>query len=372
MLEKLTTYRRALHQIPELGADLPKTKAFLEGVLHPLPCKLFYPGGDALCAFFDAGKEDTIAFRSDMDALPICEKNALPFCSRHPNAMHACGHDGHMAILLCLAEYLAEHFRALPHNVLLVFQPAEETTGGAKDICESGIFEQLNARCIFGLHLWPSLPPGVIATRSGALMARSCELTIEIQGKSAHIARQEDGIDALFAGVEFVRRAYEMAALPSQGERPLLRFGRMQSGTARNAISAHTRLEGTLRTFSDDLHASLRQSLLALSKTLERQTGCQFQLHFSDGYPPVINDPSLFGEVSRYLGKENLLELEKPTLITEDFSFYQQRLPGVFFFLGIGGDQPLHSDCFQFDERLLLPGLALFQKLLRLSIGGNK
>ena len=156
MLEKLTTYRRALHQIPELGADLPKTKAFLEGVLRPLPCKLFYPGGDALCAFFDAGKEDTFAFRSDMDALPICEKNALPFCSRHPNAMHACGHDGHMAILLCLAEYLAEHFRALPHNVLLVFQPAEETTGGAKDICESGIFEQLNARCIFGLHLWPS------------------------------------------------------------------------------------------------------------------------------------------------------------------------------------------------------------------------
>ena len=163
-----------------------------------------------------------------------------------------------------------------------------------------------------------------------------------------------------------------MAALPSQGECPLLRFGRMQSGTARNAISAHTRLEGTLRTFSDDLHASLQQGLLALSKTLEQQTGCQFQLHFSDGYPPVINDPLLFGEVSRYFGKENLLELEKPTLITEDFSFYQQRLPGVFFFLGIGGDQPLHSDCFQFDERLLLPGLALFQKLLRLSIGGNK
>lgn len=366
MLEKLTAHRRALHQIPELDQHLPKTRAYLEQTLRSLPCQILHPYGDAVCAFFDAGKDDCVAFRSDMDALPIQEQNALAFCSQHAGAMHACGHDGHMAILLCFAEWIAQNLSSLPHNVLLIFQPAEETTGGAKNICDSGIFEQCRTSHIFGLHLWPSLPAGVIASRSGPLMAQSSELTIEISGKSAHIARQEDGIDALDAGVQFVQRAYRMAEEFEPEQFRLLRFGRMQSGTARNAISAHTRLEGTLRTFSSSLHQALAQNLAEIAHSLENETGCQISRHMSEGYPPVHNSPLLFEQVLQYLGQENLLILEKPTLITEDFSFYQQRLPGIFFFLGIGGDQPLHSDHFNFEEQLLEPGLSLFQKLLYL------
>ena len=366
MLEKLIAHRRALHQIPELDQQLPKTRAYLEQVLRPLPCRILHPYGDAVCAFFDAGKEDAVAFRSDMDALPIFEKSPLSFCSRHEGAMHACGHDGHMAILLCFASWLAQNLSSLPHNVLLIFQPAEETTGGAKNICDSGILEQHHVSHIFGLHLWPSLPAGVIASRSGALMAQSSELTIEISGKSAHIARQEDGIDALDAGVQFVQRAYRMAKEFEPEQFRLLRFGRMQSGSARNAISAHTRLEGTLRTFSGSLHQALAQNLAEIARSLESELGCQISQHMSEGYPPVYNAPLLFEQVLQSLGQENLLVLEKPTLITEDFSFYQQRLPGIFFFLGIGGEQPLHSDRFNFDEQLLEPGLSLFQKLLYL------
>ncbi len=366
MLEKLTAHRRALHQIPELERRLPKTRAYLEQVLRALPCQLIFPGGDAVSAFFDAGREDVIAFRSDMDALPIPEKNALPFRSQHPNAMHACGHDGHMAVLLCLAEYIAAHLSSLPHNVLLVFQPAEETTGGAKEICQSGVLEQHHVSRIFGLHLWPSLPSGIIGTRSGPLMARSCELTVEVLGKSAHIARQAEGIDALYAAVAFITRAYQMASEFKPGEFRLLRFGKMESGTARNAVSAYARLEGTLRTFSDELHLGLAQNLSEIAHALETELGCQIAIHLSEGYPPVTNAPLLYEQVMRYLGPEHLFRLEEPTLITEDFSFYQQRVPGLFFFLGIGGQEPLHSDRFNFDERLLEPGLSLFQKLLYL------
>lgn len=366
MLEKLTAHRRALHQIPELEKQLPLTSAYIKKALSPLPCQILLPGGDAVCAYFDAGKAETVAFRSDMDALPIEEKGALPFRSQHKKAMHACGHDGHMAILLCLAEYIAGHLTELPHNVLLVFQPAEETTGGAKDICASGVFEAHNVCRIFGLHLWPSLPAGVVATKSGPLMARSSELTVEIAGRSAHIARQDEGIDALYAATELVRRCYEIIEKMEPEQFCLLRFGRMQSGTARNAVSASTRLEGTLRTFSDDLHRALTERILEISHNIEKELGCQISVQLSEGYPPVTNSALLFGQVCEYLGEGAFFLLDKPTLITEDFSFYQQRMPGLFFFLGIGGEEPLHSDRFNFDEALLQPGLSLFQKLLYL------
>lgn len=193
-------------------------------------------------------------------------------------------------------------------------------------------------------------------------MAQSSELTIEISGKSAHIARQEDGIDALDAGVQFVQRAYRMAKEFEPEQFRLLRFGRMQSGSARNAISAHTRLEGTLRTFSGSLHQALAQNLAEIARSLESELGCQISQHMSEGYPPVYNAPLLFDQVLQGLGKENLVVLEKPTLITEDFSFYQQRLPAFSSSLASAGEQPLHSDRFNFDEQLLEPRPLAFPK----------
>ena len=135
----LISDRRALHRIPELDRDLPETLGYLRSVLEPLPCLLFSPAKSALCAFFDFGQDHSLAFRADMDALPVAEETGLPFASCHLGRMHACGHDGHMAIVLELARRLARQ-RSLPHNVLLVFQPAEETTGGARAICETGVF----------------------------------------------------------------------------------------------------------------------------------------------------------------------------------------------------------------------------------------
>ena len=184
-------HRIALHRIPELDCHLPETAAYVRGVLSGLHCRVFSPWESAVCAYFDYGQPETVAFRSDMDALPICETTGLPFASQHPGKMHACGHDGHMAIVLALAEHLSRVKMRQARNVLLIFEPAEETTGGAKHICETGILEECHVTCIYGLHLWPELEKGVVAARPGGQMARSCELTAEIEGRSAHVERAE-------------------------------------------------------------------------------------------------------------------------------------------------------------------------------------
>ena len=367
MLERLIAHRRALHRIPELDDQLPETQQYLLSQLQPLGCRIFLPGHCAVAAYFDAGKPDTVAFRSDMDALPITENTGLAFASAHPGKMHACGHDGHMAMLLCLAEWVSARRQTLPHNVLLVFQPSEETTGGAQRLCRSGIFSQLQVRHIFGIHLWPDLPAGTIATCKGPMMARSSEATVEIWGKAAHIAKWQEGKDALAAGAAFLQQAYHMAKteLPAAGPR-VLQFGRMQSGTVRNAVSDYTRLEGSLRTFQDEAFSHITRRCAEIGESLQEKTGCRFSVQFSEGYPPVVNDPDLYDRAAQLLGKGAFVPLEQPALIAEDFSFYQQQMPGLFFFLGIGSDQPLHSDRLCFDESVLQRGVALYQSLLQL------
>ena len=351
--------RRALHRIPELDRDVPKTTAYLRAALEGLGCKLFVPARGSLCAWFDFGKKEAIAFRTDIDALPIHEHTRLPFASEHPGRMHACGHDGHMAIALELARRLSK-MEALRYNVLLVFQCAEETTGGAKDICDSGVFTQYNVKAIFGLHLWPGLPEGMIASRANEMMARSCEVRVDIYGKSAHIARAEEGCDALAAGVEFYRRVMAMeGALPKKVFR-LLRFGKFTSGTVCNALSDHTHMEGSLRAFQDEVFYSLRAGIVSIGKEVERSTGCTVSVYMNDGYPAVMNPPDLHRRVRKAVG---FFELDKPSMITEDFSWYQKTLPGMFFFLGAGDAPALHSDCFDFDEDILLKGADFFEAL---------
>lgn len=351
--------RRALHRIPELDRNLPKTMEYLKNALDGLKCQVFSPMEGALCAWFDFGQNSAIAFRTDADALPIQEKKQSDYMSQHPGWMHACGHDGHMAIALELARRLNEK-DSLPHNVLIVFQPAEETTGGARDLCATGIFRKYNVQAIFGLHLWPGLPEGMIASRKNEMMSRSCEVTVDIYGKSAHIAKAEEGVDALAAGVEFYRRAMKLeAALPKNIFR-LLKFGKFQSGTVRNALSEHTHIEGSLRAFQDEIFYSLRAGLVSIAKEIEEATGCTIEVYMNDGYPAVMNPGDLHRRVRRSVG---FFELDKPSMITEDFSWYQRELPGMFFFLGAGQCPALHADTFDFDEEILEKGADFFEEL---------
>ena len=361
-------YRRDLHRIPELGRDLPRTLAYLRSVLDPLNCTLSSPIPGSLCAFFDFGRERAIAFRGDCDALPVTEKTGAPFASIHPGRMHACGHDAHMAMVLDLAVWL-DRQTDLPHNVLLVFQPAEETVGGARDLCRSGVFEEHRVDCIFGMHLWPEVPSGIIASRAEELMIHSCEVNVDIVGKPIHIVRSQYGIDALSAAVEFYRRAAELEASVPDDLGHLLKFGKLESGTARNVVSGHAHLLGSMRAFRDEVYQALLDGMAEIGRQLEKETGCSVTVETSDGYPTVYNPPELFQDVVN--SGIPFQVLQEPVMIAEDFSWYQRHLPGMFFFLGTGPSPALHADDFHFDETILQTGADFWKALATQYKGGT-
>ena len=366
MLSSAVIHRRALHRIPELSDQLPQTTAYVRSVLEPLDCAVTSPTPGSICAFFDAGKSETVAFRADMDALPVMECTGLPYASDHPGQMHACGHDGHTAMALALAEFISGQLDRLSRNVLFLFQPAEETFGGAEHLCETGILEDRHVVRIFGLHLWPGLAAGRVFSRPGPLMARSNEVTVTVTGESVHLSRAAEGRDALAAGVDYYRRA--LALVETLPPPRVLGFGKMTSGTVRNAVSGETRLEGSLRTYREDTYHACREGLIQLGAQVADETGCQVDVHLSEGYPAVWNHEGLWETLRRTLGPDAPELLDAPVLAAEDFSFYQQRVPGVFFFLGVGHTAELHSPEFTFDDEAVLPkGVEFLKKLLFLA-----
>jgi hippurate hydrolase len=245
-------------------------------------------------------------------------------------------------------------------NILLVFQPAEETIGGARDICESGIFKEYAVEAIFGLHLWPGLEAGVVASRKNELMSRSSEVTVDIFGKAAHIAKSAEGVDALAAMVEYYSTVTAMEkALPDDIFR-LLKFGKLQSGQVRNVISAHARLEGSLRAFQDEVFDGLKDGLYKAAAAVEEKFGCTVQLTFSEGYPAILNPEDLYDRVRSVV---DFTEMSEPSMTSEDFSWYQRYLPGMFFWLGVGDTPALHADNFDFDDEILTKGADFFEKL---------
>lgn len=370
LIEDVTKYRRDLHQIPELELHVPKTQAYIEDVLSSLSCKIDEPfketGISGLTAFFDNGKPDTIAFRSDMDALPIVEKTDHDFKSLHENCMHACGHDGHMALLLGFAKELESFYRGLDVNILLIFQSGEETPGGAHYFIENGILEKYNVKRVYGTHLWPMIEKGKPATRAKELMARSSEVNIDFKGKASHAARYKEGIDALECAVTFIKEAYEMEKEIPDDVYRLLRFGVLKAGIARNIVAESARLEATLRAFDEETYWHMRNFLFENAKRMEEETGIKITISISDGYPAVINDESLVEEIFENI--DGIEKLPVPEMISEDFSWYQKVAPGVFFFLGTGTGIPLHADTFDFDEKILLNGIELYKKLAYLGI----
>lgn len=357
---ELKKYRRALHEAAETGYDLPKTKKIVTDALKNLSCELSFPWESAVAAYFDFGFESTTALRADMDALPVCEKTGLDFCSENKNTMHACGHDGHMAMLLGAAVSISSGNIKPKSNILLIFQPAEETTGGAKPILDSGLFERYNVTRVFGIHLIPDLPKNTLYTRSGAMMAKSCEITVDIKGVGAHIAKYNEGADALFAASDFLNTLYCETEKMTDIEYKLLRFGKAESGSVRNAVSAHTRLEGSLRCFDDGDFEKLRETAIKTAQNTDKRHGTKTTVSLNEGYPPLINDIELVCRLKEILP---LQELSQPRMITDDFSWYQKKVPGVYIFLGTGTGIPLHSPEFDFDERILETGVSVYKAI---------
>lgn len=367
VIDHLIRDRRALHQIPELQFDLPKTQAYLLDALKDSGAEIETLQPSGILAFFDGGKKETAAFRSDMDALPIQEIKTGGYASTHLGRMHACGHDGHMAILLQLARYAKERIRELPRNLLLIFQPAEEGGGGARYIASSGAFERRNVTHIFGLHVAPELPVGTLASRPGAFFSKSSEVYATFHGKSAHAANSEEGLDALSAGADFLLRAQAMEKAFPEDIYRLLKFGRFEAGTAANIIAESARLTGTLRAFDNAVFADLQKGLSDAAQAVHETWGVRVDLDYSPSYPPLINDPALYARALPLLKGFEYRELPKPTMLSEDFSYYLEKVPGVFFKLGIGSGIPLHTPEFDFDESALVYGVEAMIALANLN-----
>lgn len=357
----LSTFRRDLHQIPELGLDTEKTMCYIKERLAPLQCKIYSPIPNSVVAYFDRGQEETIAFRSDMDALPMMEQNTFSFRSEN-GKMHACGHDGHMSMLLGLAYRINEQ-KELPYNVLLIFQPGEEDPGGAELLIKAGLFDPYRIKALFGFHIYPNLPAGKIVTRPGVMMAGACNLQIEIKGVSSHAAMPEKGKDALLAGADLISRSKQKeAVLFDEGTFHLLHFGTFESGNAFNIVSDHALIQGTIRYFEpfvfDQIMDVIKDEIEAAAQTY----GVSINWRIDQHYPPLVNDRDLIDRIMKEEKEIGLLE--KPVLIAEDFAFYAKAVPAAFFFIGSGKPFPLHSSLFDFDEQLLPCGVSFYEKVL--------
>lgn len=357
MLELLRAYRRDLHKIPEIMFDLPRTRAYILNALRGYRAVVEETEQGGVTAFFDTGKPYAMAFRADMDALTVTEQTGVSFSSEHEGCMHACGHDGHMAMLLTLCHWLNDHADELKCNVLAVFQPAEESGGGAEHIAKSGIFQKYKVRGIYALHVDPAFQPGVIATRPGAFMAKSSEVYITVRGKASHVAEWQKGIDSLEACADLYLKLLSMERSIDPSVPRLLKFGLMKSGAALNIISDRTELTGTMRAFSMDTFSWMKKQLHRLVKECEETFGVQVEIFMTDGYPPVINDEGLFEKAKGALSGFEFVEMEEPEMLAEDFAFYLSEVPGLMMKVGVGGDVKLHSPYFMFEEEALMTGL---------------
>lgn len=365
--KRLTDIRRDLHRIPEIGFDLFKTHAYVKRALEDMGYATRVTARTGLIAKKEGKSVDAIAFRSDMDALSVTEKTGASFASEHEGNMHACGHDGHMAILLNFAHYVSTK-ENLEKTIVFIFQPAEEGPGGAKVIIEEGMLETYHISKIFGFHVNPALPEGIIGIKDGPMMARNGEFTITIHGKSAHAAKPHEGKDAIVVASALVS-VYQ--TIVSRTVDPLstavLTVGTLHGGEARNIIAQTVVMTGTIRAFDDTLYQEIKHRIHAINRAHETAYGVRIETEILDYYPPVINDKELYETVSDLLS-DSERHILKPMMYAEDFAFYQQKIPGLFMMIGtrnekLGFVHPLHSCYFNFRASQLTKALSVYDRI---------
>lgn len=371
MVEELRQMRRDLHKIPELGLKEYKTSAYIREKLTSFgitELETWLETG-VVAVIRGKGKGQAVAFRADMDALPVTEQTGCDFTSEHVGCMHACGHDGHVTVLLGFAKYLQEHKGELKNDVVLIFQPAEEGPGGAQLLVDAGLFEKHPVRCIIGCHIFPQVPQGKVACRKGAMMARNGEVDVHIYGESAHGAQPQLGHDAVLAAGAVITGLHTIL---SRNVSPLdsgvLTFGAIHGGEACNIIAKEVKLEGTMRAFSDEAYETMTKRVQEVASGIAAGYGCKGEAVFRHMYRVVDNDPKLV-ELLQEVAGDNYEETP-PYMLAEDFSLYLQKVPGMFFFLGSGNAEKgythsLHSAQFQFDEEILALGVETYAKLLK-------
>ena len=362
--------RRELHQCPEIGFDLPRTLAIVRRELDKMGIRYTerYGRSSIVATINDECDGKTLAMRADMDALPIHEDTGLPYSSLHAGAMHACGHDCHTAMLLGTAKLLKNRERELPCRVKLLFQAAEEyAPGGAKLMCDDGVMEGVD--CIIGCHVSVGLDPGKIAFNYGKMYAQSHGFILKVKGKSCHVCSPQCGVDAIAMATQIYTDIQFMRAREIDPKMPcIIGIGEIHGGRANNVVCDEVMMHGTIRTVNEGLDDYIYKRIGEIADAVTSQRGGGYELTTTKNYPLLKNDPDAterLAEIAkRLLGTKNVYSEKVFTMGAEDFAFYRQHAPGVFFNLGAGRDDdpiaPAHNSKFVVDESGLEFGPKLF------------
>lgn len=358
---EMVEIRRYLHQHPELSFKEYKTAAFIANYYERLgiPYRKNVGGNGVIATLTGGLPGKTIAFRADFDALPIHDEKDVPYRSQVDGVMHACGHDGHTAILLTLAKVLQKFQDQLPGNVVFLHQHAEERTpGGARSMIDDGALDNVDA--IFGAHLWATEELGVLQTSRNVLMAGADRFEITIQGKGGHGAVPHQTKDAVVIGAEIV---LSLQKIISRQLDPLatavLTIGKFDAGNDFNIIADQARLIGTVRYLQQDVQTQMMNDMERIINGICLSHGCSYEMDYEKGYPPLINHETEAEVVRQAASKiEDLKMVEEiqPMMSSEDFSYYLLEKPGAYFFIGAkkaGHDYPHHHPKFDFDERVM-------------------
>ncbi len=369
---RLAALRHEIHAHPELAFEERRTGDLVAGVLAAAGIEVHRGlARTGVVGVLRAGTGTrAIALRADMDALPIVEQNAIPHRSRHEGRMHACGHDGHTAMLLGAAEYLAAT-RRFDGTVVFLFQPAEETVGGARVMIEEGLFARFPVEAVFGMHNWPGLPAGQFAVHAGPVMACADQFDISVRGHGAHAAMPHQGFDPLVAGAALVQ---SLQTIASRNLDPLdaavVSVTRFHAGDAYNVIPHEARIGGTVRAFRAEVQDAVETAMERLCAGIGAGHGVQVALDYHRGYPPTVNTPAE-AEICRTVaaalaGEENVRSDLRPSMGAEDFAYMLKERPGCYVWIGNGlgeGGCMLHNPHYDFNDAILPLGASYWARL---------
>ena len=373
-LAELTALRRDLHAHPELAFNEARTSDIVARELRAYGLEVrrgLAKTGVVGVLRAGTGKR-MIGLRADMDALPLDEQNDFAHRSTHAGCMHACGHDGHTAMLLGAARYLASH-PDFDGSVAFIFQPAEEAEGGAAVMIEEGLFERFPVESVYGLHNWPGLPVGTMAVHAGAVMASTCRLEITVSAQGSHAAMPQQGVDAIVTASHLVTALQTVAARNlSPLDAAVVSVTQFHAGSAWNILPDEVVLRGTIRTFKPEIQTAVETAVSRLCQGMAASFGAQIEVSFNRLYPPTVNTAAEAATCSRVaekvLGHEKVLTDAAPAMTAEDFSFMLQQKPGCYVWLGNGsgeGGCTLHNPNYDFNDAALGVGIAYWVALAR-------
>ncbi len=378
MQEEVAGWRRHLHSNPEIGFDVFATADFVAGKLRAFGCDEVVTGigrtGLVGVIRGKAGNGRVVGLRADMDALPIAEITGKPYASVHAGRMHACGHDGHTAMLLGAAACLAET-RNFAGAVAVIFQPAEESGGGGREMVRDGLMDRFDIEQVFGMHNLPGLPVGRFAIRQGPILAATAEFTIAVSGRGGHAAMPHRSIDPIVAASHLVAAAQSIVGRNVDPlEAGVVSITKFHAGDAHNVIPEKAELAGTVRTLKGETATLAEQRLQAVCDGTAATFGVAVELDFRPNYPVTFNharEADFAGTVAAGVAGESRVDRDmQPLMAGEDFSYMLEARPGAFIFIGNGDSAGLHHPAYDFNDEAIPYGVSYWVKLAEEALAG--